>query len=97
MRKLYLDDLRIPKTDGWSIVRSYDEFVSWVTSNGAPDVVSFDHDLGEDVMTGYDCVKWLVEYCIENNVTFPQWNVHSANPVGKENIERYIVNFLKHK
>lgn len=96
MRKLYLDDLRTPKSDGWDIVRSYDQFVEWVTMNGVPDEVSFDHDLGDDVKTGYDCTKWLVNYCMDNRIPFPQWNIHSANPVGKENIEKYITNFLKH-
>ena len=45
MKKLYLDDIRIPQTEGWDIVRSYDDFVNWIEMNGLPDVVSFDHDL----------------------------------------------------
>ena len=45
--KLYLDDIRIPKTEGWVIVRTYDEFVNWITKNGLPEEVSFDHDLAE--------------------------------------------------
>jgi hypothetical protein len=40
--------------------------------------------------TGYDCAKWLVNYCIDNNLKFPDYNVHSMNPVGFENILRYI-------
>jgi len=47
MKKLYLDDVRCPKTEGWDIVRTYDDFVSWITKNGLPDEVSFDHDLAE--------------------------------------------------
>jgi len=35
---------RIPE-DKWEIVRSYDQFVSWIDTNGIPDVVSFDNDL----------------------------------------------------
>lgn len=30
----------------WAIVRSYNEAVQWVSENGFPDVISFDHDLG---------------------------------------------------
>ena len=30
----------------WDIVRSYDQAVAWVTENGFPNVISFDHDLG---------------------------------------------------
>lgn len=98
MKKLYLDDIRVPQTEGWDIVRNYDEFVFWVRLNGVPDEVSFDHDLGDDnVKTGYDAAKWLGQYCIEKNILFPKWNVHSANPVGKANIEAYIQNVIKHQ
>jgi hypothetical protein len=98
MKKLYLDDIRIPKTEGWDIVRNYDEFVFWVRLHGIPDEVSFDHDLGEDTeKTGLNVAKWLGQYCIEKNTLFPKWNVHSANPVGKANIEAYINNVIKHQ
>ena len=98
MKKLYLDDIRIPKTEGWDIVRNYDEFVFWVRLHGIPDEVSFDHDLGEDTeKTGLNVAKWLGQYCIEKNTPFPKWNVHSANPVGKANIEAYINNVIKHQ
>ena len=40
LKKLYLDDIRTPKTEGWDIVRSYDEFVNYIETNGVPDVVS---------------------------------------------------------
>lgn len=40
--------------------------------------------------TGYDCAKWLVEHCHTNKRTFPQYNVHSLNPVGSERIRSYI-------
>ena len=98
MKKLYLDDIRVPKTEGWDIVRNYDEFVFWVRLHGIPDEVSFDHDLGEDTeKTGLNVAKWLGQYCIEKNTPFPKWNVHSANPVGKANIEAYINNVIKHQ
>jgi hypothetical protein len=40
--------------------------------------------------TGYDCAKWLVEYCVEHGLKFPEYVVHSMNPVGKENILSYV-------
>lgn len=117
-RKLFLDDIRNPKTDGWDIVRSYDEFVNWIEHNGIPDEVSFDHDLGMEHIkyyfdngghenppdplnanftekTGYDCAKWLCDYCYENGIPLPEYNIHSANPVGKENIDRTLKNYKK--
>lgn len=117
MYKLYLDDMRFPKSDGWTIVRSYDEFVYHIKLHGLPNEISFDHDLGKDdeirniatgmskrqaralkkeIKSGYDCAKFLGEYCIENQLPLPLWNVHSANPVGKENIEMYLKNVERH-
>jgi len=73
-------------------VYNYADFVEYITQNGLPDFISFDHDLGEDE-SGYDCAKYLVEYCIEHNLQLPKFSVHSQNPVGKENIERLLNNF----
>ena len=43
--------------------------------------------------TGYDCAKWLVEYCLDNNLKLPLFNIQSANPAGKENIQKLLDNF----
>lgn len=103
MKKIYIDDKRTPKTDGWIVVRSYDQFVEWVKENGLPDEVSLDHDLSDirsydgDIKeyTGYDCAKWLCQYCWDNGLPIPKWNIHSANPVGKSNIEFIMKGFEK--
>lgn len=37
--------------------------------------------------TGYDCAKWLIEYCMKNNTDIPKSILcHSMNPVGKDKI-----------
>lgn len=46
--------------------------------------------------TGYDCVKWMVNYCIDNEKKFPNWYLHTMNPAGKINMESYIKNYLRH-
>ena len=46
--------------------------------------------------SGYDCAKWLVDYCIDHDTQIPYWNVQSANPVGKENINGLLNNATKH-
>lgn len=46
--------------------------------------------------TGLDCAKWMVNYCITNNVILPEYYVHSANPVGRKNIKSYLDNAKKH-
>ena len=135
--KLFLDDIRIPKDaitliptnfnrfyweNDWDIVRSYDEFVQHIETNGVPEFVSFDHDLADEhyndlfsdknwskddsnvelayeeykEKTGLDCAKFLVEYCADENQSLPEYLVHSANPVGKRNIEGFLENAKKH-
>ncbi|MDN3674295.1 hypothetical protein QWY99_14625 [Flavobacterium branchiarum] len=93
MKKLYLDDLR-PIPEGHIGVSSYTEFVTYITDSGLPDFISFDHDLGLEE-SGYDCAKWLVNYCLDNNFRLPKFDVHSQNPVGKENILSLLQNFKK--
>ena len=45
--------------------------------------------------TGYDAAKWLVEYCLDNELTLPKWNCQSANPVGRDNINGLLNNFKR--
>lgn len=84
-KEIYLRD--------WSIVRSFAEFVVWIEANGLPDFISFDHDLGLSEtpeiteQNGMTCAKWLVNYCMDNELPLPEFVVHSQNPVGKKNIE----------
>lgn len=95
MIKLYLDDLR-PIPEGFIGVRDYTEFINFIKTNPLPKFISFDHDLGEG-KTGFDCAKFLVEFCIDNNLNLPDFFVHSQNPIGKENINSLLTNFNKHR
>jgi len=61
----------------------------WST-NGEIDYFTFSEK------TGYDCAKWLCDYCLDNNSKFPDFLVHSWNNIGSENIRNYIRNFRKH-
>lgn len=51
--------------------------------------------------TGYECAIWLCDYHMDCNkhsielLEFPQFLVHSMNPIGKKNIETYIQNYIK--
>ena len=109
---LFLDDIRMPidastyaESRGinpaiykgvWIIVRDYLQFIEWITKNGLPELISFDHDLGEaDEHTGMDCAKWLVNYCLDNSCVLPKWAVHSANPAGYDNIKGLLLSFEK--
>ncbi|MGH2308113.1 cyclic-phosphate processing receiver domain-containing protein [Aliarcobacter sp. ERUVET-8] len=102
MMKLYLDDVRDLPDESFDLARSYEEAVLFVKENGIPPFISFDHDLGVDeneklLPTGFDFAKWLVEMDMDNIYKFPEnfsFHVHSANPVGKGNIESYLNNYL---
>ena len=95
MKKIYLDDVRtIP--EGFIGLRSFTEFITYIKANGLPDFISFDHDLGLQE-SGYDCAKWLVAYCLDNEMKLPDFVVHSQNPVGKQNIASLLSNFRNRK
>ena len=103
--KLYLDDIREPKNEYDVIVRSYDEAVDSISQNGIPNFISFDHDLGLNsdgtvAKSGYDFAKWLVEQSLDEILEFPEdfsFYVHSANPIGKHNLESILSNYLLFK
>ncbi len=58
---LWLDDYRNPLENNWLVfspieapftvvwVKCYQEFTDYITENGLPDAICFDHDLGKDV------------------------------------------------
>jgi hypothetical protein len=52
--------------------------------------------LKQQEKTGYDCAKWLVELCMDNHLKLPLYNIQSSNPVGKDNIDSLLKNFIKH-
>lgn len=94
---LFLDDERIPpKNENWYIARNVDQAINQIMSRGLPAFISFDHDLGENEETGYDFVKWLIEYHIYYDIkpTF-RYHIHSQNPIGSENIRSYIENYKR--
>lgn len=47
--------------------------------------------------TGNDSAKWLVEFCIEKEIELPDYYVHSANPMGRERINRSLQDYYKYK
>lgn len=51
--------------------------------------------LKQQEKNGMDCAKFLVDYCMDNNLKLPLYNIQSANPVGKENIDSLLKQFKK--
>jgi hypothetical protein len=95
------------RTQQWTIARNFLQVAQLIAERGMPAHISFDHDLGEGEKTGYDIARYLVQMDQDRErdlfgdvVAFaPDFTfyAHSMNPVGKENIMRYITNYLEFK
>ena len=99
--KIFIDDERDPVYDEFIVVRNFSQFVSVIEDLGPPSYISFDHDLGHEGYDGYTIAKLIVDLDLDRNGEWLPRNfdfhVHSANPVGKTNIENYLNNYLRHK
>lgn len=106
MYNLFLDDMRNPNkflddVRTWEIAKSYTEFVKIIQARGMPGFISFDHDLPYQnpehpvEKSGYDCARWLIEYCMKTSQPLPEFQVHSMNPNGKINIQCLLDSYKK--
>ena len=104
--KLYLDDIRNPHQSGyqdseWIVCKndktfkdmfeSFDNIITHISFEN--DIDSYDDD-GDEV-TGYNLVKWLCDYILDNHLDISNLEIrfHTANVVGKENMMCYWNNF----
>lgn len=106
MKKLFLDDIRTVEmvykpsdVENFHVVRTYQAFVDYIVTNGLPDFISFDNDLGLDATgevakDGYAAAKWLV-YESGLDLRKLEFKVHSANPVASEQIRGLLNNYIK--
>ena len=77
-------------------IKNYQMFQFYLNHLGVPYAIQFDHDLGDNEKTGYDCAKLLVQYCMDNCESLPErYACHSANPVGRENILSVLNSYKK--
>ena len=93
--KSFYDNLMKSTDVDFVWVKNFDEFKNFIMSNGIPEFVSFDHDLGKGLPKGLDCAKWLVKYCEKNNINLPKFYVHSANPNGQREINALLNGFSR--
>lgn len=95
--KIFLDDVRNPPTDDWMVFRTAEALKQFILENnyitGPHDIIeeiSLDHDLGEG-MTGYDFLNWLESHIwLTGDPYIEGFSIHSANPAGRQNMERAI-------
>ena len=97
----------------WLVVTDYNYFIQMISEKGLPARISLCHDFCEEhttykskknipydtfkIKTGYDCILWLIEYCIDYNQPIPKCKVHSEKSTGKKNIEDIVDKFEKYQ
>ena len=87
---LYLDDLREPPPGReWVVCRSSSEALEAIAERGAPAFASLDHDLG-DQDTTMVFLRRLVSELWDGISPPPDYQIHSANPVGAQNIRSFM-------
>lgn len=79
----------------WEIARTAEEAYRLIREAAKAEqemVVSLDHDLGEDIPTGYDLLNWLEKDIATEEGFRPviAFRIHSANPVGRQNMDMAI-------
>ena len=95
IRRIYVDDLRDPdfihNYVDTRIARTYNEAIHLIelfTNSGDDIILDLDHDLGE-TKTGYDIAKYIVS----NHLPLLGFHLHTANPVGRQNMEQLLTHY----
>lgn len=89
--KLWIDDLKRPPSDGtfWVWAKTTKQALEAIRTMKI-DHISFDHDLGENEDGSIDeaivVAKFIEEKSSEGKFGRIRWDVHSENPVGRDNI-----------
>ena len=88
--KIWVDDVR-KAPYGYVHLKSVNDFIEWVEANGYGkiDVLDLDHDAGEFQKDGGDYIK-ILDYLESLDAKDIQVRIHSANPVGAENMRRIV-------
>lgn len=89
--RVWLDDRKLPPSDGnfWVWIKTSEDLLDEI-HRGNITYISFDHDLGTRKDGSIDeaivVAKCIEELAAENKLTPIGWDVHSENPVGRDNI-----------
>ncbi|MEM5316526.1 cyclic-phosphate processing receiver domain-containing protein [Paraburkholderia sp. JHI869] len=95
--RLFIDDLREPTSPDWIVARDSASAIKLLETQGCPVEISFDHDLGGDD-TAMPVAKRMIQLDLDARGTYipPDFHfiVHSANPIGRENIHELLARYL---
>ena len=92
--KLWLDDVRPKPSDYDVAVTDANEAIRWLET-GQVTEISLDHDLGTE-LTGYTVAAWIERAAHNNEIPRLIWHIHSANPVGRQNMTMALQNADKY-
>lgn len=96
--KIWLDDIR-PAPEGYVLVQSVNEakkLIERCEKEGIKiEVLDLDHDLGDFYPDGGDAIK-LLDWLAERESFYPV-AIHTANPVGRENMLRLFKKYWKYR
>jgi hypothetical protein len=100
--KLWLDDqLDDPERPirhtpvGWVGVKTPKEAIR-LLKTGQVTEISFDHDLGESWWgNGYTVARFIEREAYFGRLQPIEYSIHSANPIGAENIEKAMASALR--
>lgn len=92
--KVFLDDVR--KTpNGWHRTYNCQETIEFLKNNKV-DLLSLDHDLGENLdFDGYNVLLWIEEMVYTTDYKPPTIVIHSSNPSGVQKMILAIKNINK--
>ena len=87
---IWLDDIRpLPVVyrdmTNWIVCTTGEQALEQIKT-GQVKFISFDHDLGLGI-TGYDVAKYIEEKASQGQLNKIEYQIHSANIVGRKNIE----------
>lgn len=88
MIKIWVDDLR-PAPAGYEHFRSVEETVSFLSKNSKKvELLDLDHDAGNYSYLGGDFIR-ILDWLEKEGISLPI-RIHTANPVGRRNMERIV-------
>ena len=89
--KIWVDDIR-PVPEGYEGTKSVNETINLIeemeNEGKEIELIDLDHDLGDYAQFGGDAIK-ILDYLAEHKKFYPV-KIHTANPVGRANMERMI-------
>ena len=94
--KIWVDDIR-PVPPGYIGTKSVNETIRIIEESIKEgfeiELLDLDHDLGDYASDGGDAIK-ILDYLVEKELFYPV-RIHTANPVGRANMERMILRCWK--